>query len=367
MRTVTLRLPGEDEKTTLIPTTKSPDPNQTTAIIDPDDPLEKAYKRLIILMVVTAVVHTVTACGMIGVFVNKMASGGPKVGVGRVERIASCWTGTNYSASAWNTTHAVSMNNHTAHTTDTVLLYITNRLSTSTGVTRHDAIAYLMVVFFMFSAAFQCLSLIRRKAHRVATMSNAPQWLRYTEYSITASCMMVTILISVGLLDVYLHISVFLFTAVCMFGGLLADYLRHISSGCAGSVAIQIRLAMLASHGISWLCMMIPWAILFTSVYDMQNSTFAGLCETPTGGSNMPWWIWFIVFGQFILFNVFGFVQIYQFHRQFYLNPYKQFLETKRGYHTASTGLVIERSFVFLSLASKSILGWLLFMQVLMQ
>lgn len=80
----------------------------------------------------------------------------------------------------------------------------------------------------------------------------------------------------------------------------------------------------------------------------------------------MPGFVWGIIIGQFALFNVFGLVQIYQFRRQFYLNPYNnRFLETKEAYKAAATGITIETSFVFLSLLSKTLLGWLLFTQVL--
>jgi hypothetical protein len=353
MRTVTLRVPG-NEKATLITRT---DPSQATSIIDSQDPWEKSYVGLRRLMFFTAFTHAVTAIIMISVYINKTSGAPPTMGVGRVGRIASCWSGPPTDLLEPNAA---------AVRPDQFILYITNRMSTSTGVGRHDAIAGFMVAFFILSAAFQSMSCIRYEAHRSATMTNAPQWVRYTEYSITASCMMVTILISIGLLDVYLLVCVFLFTALCMFGGLLSDYLRDISVNCVGITVGKIRWAMLASHIMSWLSMMIPWAIVFTSVYDMSNSTFANVCGTTPGRSNMPGFVWGIIIGQFALFNVFGLVQIYQFRRQFYLNPYNnRFLETKEAYKAAATGITIETSFVFLSLLSKTLLGWLLFTQVL--
>ena len=331
---------------------------------------ESAYAKLRFLMWGTALIHAVSAISIIGLYANKRASD-PEMhvprGDGRVERIASCWVLNETDTDTNNTTNP--------------FMSITNRVSTSTGMTRHNEIAGLVMIFFLLSAAFQFVSLIWKKVHMENTRTNAPQWLRYTEYSITASCMMVTIFLGIGLLEVYLHLCVLVLTGVCMLVGLTADYLRHVSGMCEDNVAIRLRSAMVPLIYIGWVCMVIPWAIVFQAFRDLQNSTWEDLCATgsaiqtgidspviPTEGGDIPWWVTFIIVTQFMLFNIFGFVQIYQVHRQFYLNPFKkQWLTRKEGYNEQNTGLIVESLFVFLSLTSKTLLGWLLFTQVLLQ
>ena len=336
------------------------------------DPFVSAYAKLRYLMLTTALIHTISAIVITVLYVNikideDLMKQVPR-GDGRVERLASCW----------NVNATTDVNG----TEDTdAFMSITNRVSTSTGMTRRDGIASLMILFFTFSAIFQFVSLVWKKSHMANTKTNAPQSLRYTEYMITASCMMVTIFMGIGLLERYLHLCVYVLTVICMAAGLLADYLRDISCRCEGSVAIYLRNAMMSSVVIGWVCMLTPWIVIFQAFNDLQNSTWADLCNTgstthtgidsptiPAEGGDMPWWVVFIIIAQFLLFNVFGFVQIYQVRRQFNFNPFnKQWLTRKEGYNEQNTGLVVEALFVFLSLTSKTLLGWLLFTQVLLQ
>jgi hypothetical protein len=347
--------PTSDERQTLIP---GATPNNT--ITDANQKtFDSGYSRLRWLMLVTAITHTISAGAITGLYIQKSTGDSPTMGKARVERIASCWN------ASWDTDSTTGYR----HRNDTFIT-ITNKVSTTAMTTRTGLIAANICIFFIFSAVFQFWALIRGGAHKTATITNAPQWHRYIEYSITASCMMVTIFLAIGLLEVYLHVTIFLLTALCMFAGLLADYMRHLSSLCVESVATKIRGVMGVSTYIGWLCMMTPWAIVFVAFHDLQYSTFADVCETPVSdlaGDRMPWWVLFIIIGEFGLFNAFGGVQLYQLKRQFYINPFKwnRFLAKKEGYDEPATGLLIETLFVALSLSSKTLLGWLLFTQIL--
>ena len=370
MKTVSMRVPpAANEKEFLIPATPVRDTTLEQANSEQTDgeKFDVAYPKLRVLMICTACTHLASAISISAQYAVRSGNG-LTTGGGYVERIASCWD-------------MATIPDNTTDTGNKTSLIITNMVSTSTGYTRNDAIAGLVAVFFGMSAFFQWLSWYCKDFHMLATRKNAPQWPRYTEYSITASCMMVTIFLAIGLLDAYLHVSAFLFTSVCMFAGLLADNIRDISSSCAENVAMKLRNVMVSSACIGWLCMFTPWAIVFTAFHDLRHETLADVCgttfthlqppsfNTPAEGGSMPWWVPFIIVGQFMLFNSFGVVQIYQFYRQFHFNPFiqNQWLTLKRSYSPELTGLVVETWFVALSLFSKTLLGWLLFTQVLFQ
>lgn len=344
-----MRLPGpvalDTEKEALL--------NGARNVVAPDsitvDALyDKKYTRLRRLMIFTGFVHVCIAVAIIALFYTSVQNGGPNTD-GHVERVAVCWSPSGMTKP---------------------FLTITNKVSTTGGVSRQVWITILLIIFFVLSAIFQFTAVYQWKSHRESTFTNAPQKMRYVEYSITASCMMIVVFLGIGLLDIYLHLCVFVLTAVCMLTGLLADYLRHYSTKCPDSkLAIQTRHAMVGAHLISWVCMMVPWIIVFIAFNDMQRQNFQDLCDADgayrspeSDNEGMPSWVVILIIVQFALFNVFGLVQVSQFRRQFCLDPRNtEYLHPKdKTYHPTATGLAIEWWFVFLSLFSKAFLGVLL-------
>jgi hypothetical protein len=318
-----------------------------------------AYHRVLILSKCATFVHMASSIAMFIGVSNKIRLGGPVVGKARIGRIASCWEGLQH--------------NSVSLLKDIAFDSITNEMSVSEGFDRHYTIAGLLVLFFLLSAVFQFMFLYSGH-HKDDIISNKPQWFRYTEYSLSASCMIVAIFISFGMLDSYLHITVFVLTFLCMVIGLAADCIRFLSSGVGGTAHLQktLRGISLGLHYTSWVPISVVWFILWFVVLDMAIGR--EVCHNPNG-SELPWWVWFVLIGQFILFNSFGYVQRVQFSRQFdidyvkivkwRLEYNKTFLDVNNTYVAATTGVETESAFLILSLVAKSILGWTIYSQVL--
>jgi Heliorhodopsin len=322
------------------------------------------YTNLLRLIKGTIALHTFSFIIItIGSLIKLGSDTGTSFGNGRIERIASCWSGPR---------------NSTQMLSDITYGGITNKMSEDTGFERLYMIAFLIIIFFFLSALFQFLSL-RSANHQNNILYNKPQWFRYTEYSLSASCMMVTIFISFGMLDSYLHICVFTLTFLCMIIGLAADTVRYLTDmtgyktdSIPEPTLMKLRLVALVLHYIGWIPILIVWGILWVVVSDMANGTFWELCENNIKGAKLPDFVWIVVIGEFALFTVFGYVQLMQFGKQFDIKMYTwrlvknpSFLHANPKYDPAATGLATERWFVILSLLAKSLLGWTIFSQVI--
>ena len=327
--------------------------------VDKHPDYNTAYNRLRVFSQFATVVHMATFVTMlVGVWI-KMANGGPQLGIAHVGRIASCWGGLQENSESF--------------LKDIAYRSITNEISSSQGFDRHVTIAALFISFFLLSAVFQFLFLISIE-HKDSILSNRPQWFRYTEYSLSASCMIVAIFISFGMLDSYLHVAVFVLTFLCMAIGLVADYIRFLSLSTGADETLQknMRGVSLGLHYISWIPVLVVWCMLWLVILDMAFGQ--EVCHHPNG-NELPSWVWSVLVTQFILFISFGYVQRVQFRKQYdidYLLLYStglqynpQFLNLNDSYVAATVGLQTETAFVALSVVAKSTLGWIVYSQVL--
>jgi hypothetical protein len=331
---------------------------------------KRNFKNMGYFTCFTAFIHLVSACVQLGFFVNKKA-GEEALSVVRVDRTSVCWAG---------------MRNITNHIDAKI----------SSGMDRIDSIAILIIVFFFLSAIFQFLAFVFYKANEQYALQNRPQWLRYTEYSVSAPLMIVAIFISFGLLDIYLHLCVFVLIALCMLIGLAADFLRQMAT------TTDLRKLVLSLHYLAWVPMIIPWIILTISLIDISTGFSRETCRrydlrnqpnfesimnvlnlpsldfttTPirdvSENNELPDFVWAIFFVQSFLFCVFGFVQRAQFSDEFDIRMFSfsgtinpNFGVKKDDYRPEHTWYVTERNFIILSLLAKSILGWVVFSQVL--
>jgi hypothetical protein len=293
-----------------------------------------------------------------GVWVRR-GHGAFQLGVAQIGRTASCWAGLQEDSQTF--------------LKDIAFRSITNEISPFSGVGRHSAIATLLVMFFLTSAVCQALFLTS-PGHKTSILTNEAQWLRYTEYSFSAGFMVVAILISFGMLDSYLHLAAFALSFVCMATGLAADYARYLSLLPGADAALQKRLRgfSLALHHISWVPVLVTWAILWFVVIDMERGQ--EVCHN-AGGPGLPTWVWAVLVSETVLFLSFGYVQRLQLASQFQIDFLvlrgnalcfnAEFLEPNVAYVPARVGLRTEAAFLVLSLAAKSVLGWIVYSQVL--
>ena len=329
-------LPGDPEKT-------------------PADPHATAYHRLRLLAKLSTAVHAASCVAMFAGVAVKMQGGGPEFGIARIGRVASCWGGFQDDSQSF--------------LQDIAYRSITNELSTSHGLDRHVTIAVLLVVFFFLSAVFQALFLASSD-HRDSIMRNRPQWFRYSEYALSAGCMIVAIFISFGMLDIHLHLTVFVLTFLCMLIGLAADVARDLSVSAASGDTLQrsLRGLALALHYLAWVPMISVWVVLWTVVTDMANGQ--DVCRHLHSNA-LPVWVWFVLICEMLLFVSFGAVQAVQFSRQFDVDLIictkreTSFLERNPCYDAAAVGIQTEAAFLILSVVAKSVLGWVVYSQVL--
>jgi hypothetical protein len=320
---------------------------------------QSRYHRVRGLSQITTLVHMASSVSMLVGVLNKVRHGGTALGKAHIGRMASCWNGLQQDSESF--------------LRDIAFGSITNELDASHGLDRHYTIAALLVIFFLTSAVFQFMFL-NSKNYMNDILSNKPQWFRYIEYSISASCMAVAIFISFGLLDSYLHLTIFTLTSLCMIIGLVSDYIRFLSTRpiTENDLGKTLRGVALSLHYIAYIPISVVWCILWIVVFDM--SVGQAVCNNPNG-SELPAWVWGVLISQFVLFNCFGYVQRIQFSKQFDINFIKMdnwiprynecFLDENPTYDAAMTGVETEASFVVLSVVAKSILGWTIYAEVL--
>lgn len=249
-----------------------------------------------------------------------------------------------------------------------------------TGITRKNVIASCVIAFHILSAIFQGIPwflywcgipwIVEYLNCVIGT--NGVQAIRYTEYTFSAPLMVVAIGLSFGILDIYTLAGLGSLTAVCMQFGLAADILRDQARDTVAMAAVCVKFVtsnevrceiksiaqqmqqslkryMYLFHFVSWLAIFLPWGVIIHVFIDLMFNTHAEACEIPTGRSTtMPDEILFLLFGEAVLFSLFGFVQFVQI--AFYFEK-----------RSLKLGTRVEFTFILLSLVAKSSLGLVIF------
>jgi hypothetical protein len=272
----------------------------------------------------------------------------------------------------------------------------------------------LITIFFVLSSAFQFYQAYDKAAYKIRVETNGTNFIRYIEYSITASVMMVAVACVLGVFDVYIHILAFACTLLCQLLGLLADCLRTIrrsigaentygfygyGPGVDGSqdtikkdVIQHLKNLQWMAHYMGWFSMLTPYICVFVVAYFrtvLGHGTCAHSAAADVPREKKPEFVHVIVIIQFILFNSFGFVQL----AQFWNDPEDKYTNTEEGDNMKKRiregklgqplvqnpdeqlihqlqimvqgdnkriGINTERRFVLLSLVAKTLLGWVI-------
>jgi hypothetical protein len=245
-----------------------------------------------------------------------------------------------------------------------------------------EYITILVVMFFFLSAGFQYAQSLNKNKYRDRVQTNDVNILRYVEYSISASVMMILIACVVGVYDVFTHILVFTCTFLCMILGLFADFFRTLKESMGRVSDSDVTTTnspdpnntenrdsetllkkcirdtgylMWGLHWLGWVAILVPYFGVFMVAYTRTAEKSWECLEKQSGVlPDVPGWVTGIIVGQFLLFASFGVVQIVQF----YLS----------GFPNYSKGLVgsgTELAFILLSLIAKSILGWVAAAQII--
>jgi Heliorhodopsin len=219
----------------------------------------------------------------------------------------------------------------------------------------------LIVVFFLLSAGFQSYQCFNYDKYKRKTESNDVNILRYVEYSISASVMMVAIATTLMIFDVFTHILLFTCTFLCMLLGMIADYARRFIELMESSMAVAgehqfvcirdaNRIKWLA-HTLAWVAILVPYlGVLVVSYVRTSLKKWDCLSNSnlPTDMAPTREGVHVIIITQFTLFCLFGIVQIVQFNSKC----------SSREDRT-TVGLRTEYQYIILSLTAKSLLVWI--------
>jgi hypothetical protein len=214
-------------------------------------------------------------------------------------------------------------------------------------------------------------------------------WLRYVEYSISASIMMLAISLVAGIYDFDLLLCIFFLTWACMLCGYGSEVLIRIrqvlyTKKIAGNQVAPLEQSSqpllndvgrdnvnekdkklheiisnlslwgaIGMHIVGWVCVVVPWYIIMThnlslwgssdKLSDCLNNMKVPIPQGVPACSvrrtvEPPSFVWGIMISQMLLFLLFGFVQVFQI---FY---------PARRYEA-------EVTYIFLSMSAKLILG----------
>jgi hypothetical protein len=158
--------------------------------------------------------------------------------------------------------------------------------------------------------------------------------LRFVEYAISASIMLVCIALLTGVRNENEIISIAVLCTVCQLVGMIAEISQN-------------RMVRIIAHATGWLSLMVSYGIIWL-YYGIANYQ-GGLMDPPRSAPDI---VHVVVIVLFLLFNSFGAIQLTQ-------------LCCRSGRWWTYVAKESELSYVFLSLVAKTLLGWLIYSNVL--
>jgi len=189
-------------------------------------------------------------------------------------------------------------------------------------------VAILAASFILLSAGFHFLISVPFKKQYLSNVEKGINPLRWYEYALSSSIMIVLLSVMFGITTIEGLLSVFGINAVMNLLGLLMEKMNPPSRTKTDWTA----------HWVGWIAGLIPWVII---VIYMLNITDLSL---------LPWFVLPGLSFYFIVFNLFAFNQILQYAR---IGKWKDY----------AFG---EKSYVWLSLIGKSTLAWLVFLGIVL-
>jgi len=182
--------------------------------------------------------------------------------------------------------------------------------------------ALIAIFFFLSAAAHLIIATVYRKKYE-KDLSRGINKARWIEYSLSASVMMVSISLLVGIYDLFSLIMIFSLTAIMNLMGLVMEIHNQTT-----------EKTNWLSYWIGSFSGLVPWlAIAFYMWLGADN------------GSPAPNFVYWIFVSIFIFFNCFAINMILQYKK---IGPWKDYLYG-------------ERSYIILSLVAKSLLAWQVF------
>jgi len=221
---------------------------------------------------------------------------------------------------------------------------------------------WMIISFHMLSFFFQLMAALTDcfktgvLGYRYSDMiRNGRNPLRFIEYSISASLMLMIIALINGIIDIHLLFCIAVLTASCQLCGLVVEYIDDIA--------------------MKWINHLNGW-FTFCAAYWCITRAFIASSDAVEGVSP-PDFVYAIVLILFLLYASFGFVQLVELMcstRLFNIGNCCKCFETENDSKWCPTlrtndkcnPLYKEMVYVTLSLGAKMVLGWMLFVNILM-
>lgn len=206
---------------------------------------------------------------------------------------------------------------------------------------------WLMSSFFALSFVFQIaasmLDYCGVYPYEENVRKYGTHWMRFVEYSFSASVMIAGIGLQLGIMDLWMHVALFALTWICMMCGLVAEQLMglEIEIGKANT-PVGLDFMRWVTHLMGWIPQIVIYGILVSYFYRSQKT-----CDFDGNDRNVaPEFVYWIIFMEMALFGGFGITQIVQFVLH----------EFGRYNHEG-----IEIAYIIQSMISKFTLGFLIY------
>lgn len=200
---------------------------------------------------------------------------------------------------------------------------VTRSLQPASRVLFDISVPLLIVLFFlMSSAAHFIIATIYRKRYE-QNLSVGMNKVRWIEYSLSASTMMVAIALLVGVYDSMSLLMIFVLTGIMNLMGLVMEVHNQTTSKTNW-----------LSYWIGCLAGIMPWIVIGFYFWLAADS-----------GSQPPAFVYWIFVSIFVFFNCFAINMVLQYKK---IGPWKDYIYGERAY-------------IILSLVAKSLLAWQVF------
>ena len=214
-------------------------------------------------------------------------------------------------------------------------------------VTTYDT-RWAIILFHFLSFAFQFGNSIQSDGYNQAFKLGETHLSHFLEYSISASVMITTMTVQLGVHDVYTLIGVFFNSWACMIFGFLAQILFDNNTP-----KINILFVNWSPH---WIAHIAGWVTLIISINATVSSL--GTFLSCMNGPELPGFVIPLIGAEIICFSVFGLIQISEF-------TYKPHAETQHDNTNYETrvrwAFGTEFWYIVFSLIAKSILGFVVY------
>lgn len=186
----------------------------------------------------------------------------------------------------------------------------------------------LVALFLLLSAAFHFIIAGPYKTRYLKFIDQGINPLRWYEYALSSSIMIVLLAAMFGLLTIEAVLLIFIVNALMNLFGLLMEKMNPITRTTTDWTA----------HWFGWIAGLAPWLMIV--IYMFNNGDL----------SMLPW---FVIPGLLFYFLVFNLFAINQFLQYKQIGKWKDYIYG-------------EKMYVWLSLFGKSILAWFIFLGILL-